>query len=108
MSLKSSSISSCTEPEIDTLFAGVSTHHVGGAALWDLLPETVILANGTRYHLCAMITGTPGSRTKVGSEGGILPASRLKRDGIEYGGAVGAGAATGAILGGPVGAWQAA
>jgi hypothetical protein len=28
----------------------------------------------------------------------------LKRDGIEYGGAVGAGATTGAILGGPVGA----
>jgi hypothetical protein len=28
----------------------------------------------------------------------------MKRNGIEYGGAVGAGATTGAILGGPVGA----
>jgi hypothetical protein len=69
-----------------------------------LRPETVILADGTRYQLRATVTGTPGARSKVGSEGAILPASRLKRDGIEYGGAVGAGATTGAILGGPVGA----
>jgi hypothetical protein len=69
-----------------------------------LLPETVILPDGTRYRLHAETTGTPGSRTRVGSEGAITPDSRLKRDGIEYGGAVGAGAATGAVLGGPVGA----
>ncbi len=69
-----------------------------------LMPETVILADGKRYQLHAEITGTPGAKSKVGSEGTILPASRLKRDGIEYGGAVGAGATTGAILGGPVGA----
>jgi hypothetical protein len=69
-----------------------------------LLPETVILIDGTRYQLRAVITGTPGARSKVGSEGTILPASRMKRNGIEYGGAVGAGATTGAILGGPVGA----
>ena len=34
----------------------------------------------------------------------MTPGSRLKKDGIEYGGAVGAGAVTGAILGGPGGA----
>jgi hypothetical protein len=90
--------------EIDGRVAGVSTGHVGGHGSMQLLPETVILANGTRYQLRAVITGTPGSKTKTGSEGTILPASRLKRDGIEYGGAVGAGATTGAILGGPVGA----
>jgi hypothetical protein len=90
--------------EIDGRVAGVSTGHVGGRGSMQLLPETVILANGKSYQLRAVITGTPGSRTKTGSEGTILPASRLKRDGIEYGGAVGAGAATGAILGGPVGA----
>ena len=90
--------------EIDGRVVGISTGHVGGHGSMHLLPETVILANGTRYHLRAVITGTPGARTKTGSEGTILPASRLKRDGIEYGGAVGAGAATGAILGGPVGA----
>jgi hypothetical protein len=90
--------------EIDGRVVGISTGHVGGHGSMQLLPETVILANGTRYQLRAVITGTPGARSKVGSEGTILPASRLKRDGIEYGGAVGAGATTGAILGGPVGA----
>jgi len=90
--------------EIDGRVVGVSSGHPGGHGSMQLLPETVILANGTRYQLRAMITGTPGAKSKVGSEGAILPASRLKRDGIEYGGAVGAGATTGAILGGPVGA----
>jgi hypothetical protein len=69
-----------------------------------LRPETVILPDGSRYRLYAQTTGAPGSRTRVGSEGDITPDSRLKKDGIEYGGAVGAGAATGAILGGPAGA----
>jgi hypothetical protein len=90
--------------EIDGRVVGISTGHVGGHGSMQLLPETVILVDGTRYQLRAVITGTPGARSKVGSEGTILPASRLKRDGIEYGGAVGGGAATGAILGGPVGA----
>lgn len=90
--------------EIDGRVAQVSTGHTGGHGSMYLRPETVILADGTRYQLRATVTGTPGARSKVGSEGAILPASRLKRDGIEYGGAVGAGATTGAILGGPVGA----
>ncbi len=90
--------------EIDGRVAGVSTGHVGGHGSMHLMPETVILANGKSYQLRAVITETPGARSKVGSEGAILPASRLKRDSIEYGGAVGGGAATGAILGGPVGA----
>jgi len=90
--------------EIDGRVVGISTGHVGGHGSMHLLPETVILPNGTRYQLRAVITGTPGAKSKVGSEGTILPASRLKRDGIEYGGAVGTGATTGAIVGGPVGA----
>jgi hypothetical protein len=90
--------------EIDGRVVGISTGRVGGHGSMQLLPETVILANGKRYQLSAVVTGTPGSRTKTGSEGTILPGSRLRRDSIEYGGAVGAGATTGAILGGPVGA----
>jgi hypothetical protein len=90
--------------EIDGRIAEVSTGHAGGRGSMLLQPETVILANGARYRLHAYITGTPGSPTKVGSEGRILPASRIKRDSIEYGGAVGAGTVTGAIVGGPVGA----
>jgi hypothetical protein len=90
--------------EIDGHVAQASSGHPGGRGSMRLLPETVILPDGTRYRLHAETTGTPGSRTRVGSEGAITPDSRLKRDGIEYGGAVGAGAATGAVLGGPVGA----
>jgi hypothetical protein len=90
--------------EIDGRVVEVSSGHPGGRGSMRLRPETVILADGRRYKLFAQVTGTPGSRTKVGSEGAILPDSRLKRDSIEYGGAVGAGAASGAIVGGPVGA----
>jgi len=92
------------ESEIDGRVVEVSSGHAGGHGSMHLRPETVTLPNGTRYQLQAAIIGTPGSRTRVGNEGTILPDSRLKRDGIEYGGAVGAGATTGAILGGPVGA----
>ena len=90
--------------EIDGSVAEVSSGHPGGHGTMRLRPETVTLPDGKRYRLYAEVTGAPGSRTKVGDEGTIRPDSRLKRDGIEYGGAVGAGAAAGAMLGGPVGA----
>jgi hypothetical protein len=90
--------------EIDGRVAEVSSGHTGGRGSIRLQPETVILPNGSRYSLHAEVTGTPGSRTHVGGEGAILPDSRLKRDGIEYGGAVGGGAITGAVIAGPVGA----
>jgi hypothetical protein len=90
--------------EIDGRVTEVSSGHPGGHGSMRLRPETMILPNGTRYQLHADLSGTPGSRTKVDSEGAVLPDSRLKRDGIEYGGAVGAGATTGAIVGGPAGA----
>lgn len=93
-----------TGSEIDGRVVGVSSGHAGGHGSMHLRPETIILPDGTRYKLRAEITGAPGAKSKVGSEGAILPPSRLKRDGIEYGGAVGAGATTGAIMGGPVGA----
>jgi hypothetical protein len=90
--------------EIDGRVAQVSTGRTGGHGSMHLRPETVTLPDGRRFQLQAEITGTPGSKTRVGNEGTILPDSRLRRDEIEYGGAVGAGATTGAILGGPVGA----
>jgi len=62
------------------------------------------MPDGVRYGLHAEVTATPGSRTRVSNEGNITPGSQLKRDSIEYGGAVGAGLVTGAILGGPAGA----
>ena len=90
--------------EIDGRVADVSSGRVGSSGSMRLQPETVILPNGSRYSLRAEVTGTPGSRTRVGGEGEIMAGSRLKRDGIEYGGAVGGGAITGAIIAGPVGA----
>ncbi len=90
--------------EIDGTVVQVSSGHAGGHGSMRLRPETVTLPDGSRFHLYAQTTGAPGSRTHVGSEGAVTPDSRLKKDGIEYGGAVGAGAVTGAILGGPGGA----
>ena len=90
--------------EIDGRVVAVSSGHTGGHGSMRLRPETVILLDGMRYRMDAQTSGTPGSRTHVGGEGAILPDGRLKKDGIEYGGAVGAGAVTGAVLGGPVGA----
>ena len=90
--------------EIDGKVASVSSGHLGGHGSMRLQPETVILADGSRFHLYAQTSGAPGSRDRVGSEGAITPGSRLKKDGIEYGGATGAGVVTGAILGGPGGA----
>jgi hypothetical protein len=90
--------------EIDGRVVEVSSGHPGGHGSMLLRPEMVILPDGRRCHLYAELTGTPGSKTQVGSEGTVRPNSRLKRDSIEYGGTVGAGAVTGALLGGPVGA----
>jgi hypothetical protein len=83
--------------EIDGRVTQVSSGHVGGHGTMHLNPEVVILPDGTRYRLHAEISGTPGSRTRVGGEGGINPGSRVRKDEIEYGGAVGAGVVTGAI-----------
>jgi hypothetical protein len=90
--------------EIDGRVVAVSSGHAGGYGTMRLQPESVILPNGTRFRLHAEVTSTPGSRTHVVGEGTIRADSRVKRDGIEYGGAMGAGAVTGAIVGGPVGA----
>jgi hypothetical protein len=82
----------------------VTSGHFGGHGSLRLKPEAVILPDGTRFQLHAMTTGTPGSKTRIGSEGSINPGSRLKKDGIEYGAVVGTGAVAGALIGGPVGA----
>ncbi len=90
--------------EIDGRVAEVSRGHVAGYGTMRLQPEVVILPDGSRLRMSADVTSTPGSHTRVIGEGTIRPGSRLKKDGIEYGGAVGAGVVTGAIVGGPVGA----
>ena len=90
--------------EIDGRVMRVSTGHAGGHGSMVLHPETVILPNGAQFRMYAQLSGTPDSRTRVGSEDTVAPGSRMKKDGIEYGGATGAGVVTGAIVGGPAGA----
>jgi hypothetical protein len=90
--------------EIDGKVADVSSGHFAGHGSMRLQPDVVILADGSRFHLFAQTSGAPGSTSRVGSEGDITPGSRLKKVGIEYGGATGAGVVTGAIIGGPGGA----
>ncbi len=93
-----------TDAEIEGTVVSVSSGRTGGHGSMHLRPETVILPDGSRFRIFAQLSGAPGSSTRVNSEGGVAPGSQLKKDGIEYGGAVGAGAITGAILGGPGGA----
>jgi hypothetical protein len=89
--------------EIDGRVADVSSGHFAGHGSILLEPETVTMANGTRFQLRAMVVSTPGTNTRVGSEGVITPGSRLKKDGIEYAGVGGGGMIAGAVLGGPAG-----
>ena len=90
--------------QIDGKVLSVSSGRAGGHGSMRLRPETVTLPDGTHFRLYAQLAGAPGSTNRIGNEGLVTPGSRLKKGGIEYGGAVGAGAVTGAILGGPGGA----
>jgi hypothetical protein len=90
--------------EIDGRVVEVSAGHAGGHGTMRLQPESVVLPDGTRHRLHAELTSTPGSHTRVGGEGTVRPGSRVKRDSIEYGGAVGSGVVVGAVIAGPAGA----
>lgn len=90
--------------QIDGKVISVSSGHAGGHGSMRLRPETVTLPDGSHFRLYAQLSGLPGSQDRIGIEGLVTPGSRLKKDGIEYGGAVGAGAFTGAMLAGPGGA----
>jgi len=90
--------------EIDGKIEAVSSGRFAGHGSMRLQPKVVILNDGSRFHLYAQTTGAPGSNDRVGGEGNITPGSRLKKVGIEYGAVAGAGAVTGAMIGGPGGA----
>ena len=68
----------------------------------------VLMPAGTEIdgHIAESSRGTVGGHgvLRLRPETVILPDSRVKRGSFEYGGAVGAGATTGAIVAGPVGA----
>ncbi|HEY1579732.1 MAG TPA: hypothetical protein VGF82_21910 [Terracidiphilus sp.] len=89
--------------EIQGRVAEVSEGHFAGHGSILLVPETVTMENGSKFRLHAMVTSTPGTNARVGTEGVITPGSRLRKDGYEYAGAGGVGMVTGAVLGGPAG-----
>ncbi|SPE22040.1 conserved exported hypothetical protein [Candidatus Sulfotelmatomonas gaucii] len=90
--------------EIDGTVTDVSSGHFAGHGSMRLHPEMVILPDGSRFRMYAELSAAPGSGLRVDDEGAVTPGSRLKKASLEYGGAVGAGAVTGAIVGGPGGA----
>jgi hypothetical protein len=90
--------------QIDGHVVDVSSGKLGGRGSMRLRPETVTLANGASFRLAAYVAGAPGAKARVDREGTIGAEARIKRGAIEYGGAVGIGAAAGAIMGGPAGA----
>jgi hypothetical protein len=90
--------------EIDGTLVGVSSGHSFSSSSMHLRPEAVIMPDGSHFRIYAELSGAPGSSVNINGEGGVTPGSQLRKDGIEYGGAVGAGAITGAVLGGPGGA----
>jgi hypothetical protein len=91
--------------EIDgTVMEASSGTHLGSRGSMRLRPETVIMADGSRYQLQAYVAAAPGAHAKVDKEGTIGARARVKRGSIEYGGAMGVGAITGAVMGGPAGA----
>jgi hypothetical protein len=91
--------------EIDGTVAEASSgSHLGSRGSMRLRPETVIMADGSRYRLQAYIAAAPGAHANVDREGTIGAQARIKRGSIEYGGAMGVGAIAGAVMGGPAGA----
>ncbi len=90
--------------EIDGTVTSASSGHFASYGSLQLRPETVKLPNGAIYRLDATVTDAPVSKNTVHAEGMIGPGSQVRRDSIEYGGAVGTGVVAGAYLGGPVGA----
>jgi len=94
-----------TGAEIDgTVVDASSGTHLGSRGSMRLRPETVIMADGSRYQLQAYVAAAPGAHANVDREGTIGARSRVKRGGIEYAGAMGVGAIAGAVMGGPPGA----
>ena len=90
--------------EIEGRVTEASMGRFAGSGSMMLQPERVTLPDGSTYQLHAVVSSTPGTANRVKAEGEIVPDPGIKRAGIEYGGAIGAGAVAGAYLGGPVGA----
>ncbi len=91
--------------ELKGRVVGVSQgHRMGPHATIRLRPDSVILPDGTAYHVYAQAVSSSAPGTKTDDEGGIQTKTHVAKDLIEYGTGAGSGAIVGAVLGGPVGA----
>jgi hypothetical protein len=79
-------------------------HHFGPSATLRLRPDVVILPDGTAYHLYGQVVESKAPNTRTDREGGIQPASNLKKNALAYGAGAGTGAVVGAQIAGPQGA----
>jgi hypothetical protein len=79
-------------------------HHIGLRATLRLRPETIMLPDGTSYHIDAQAVESKAPGTRTDQEGGIQTSPHYKKDAIEYGAGAGIGAIAGGEIAGPVGA----
>jgi len=78
-------------------------HRFGSPATIRIRPDVVVLPDGSRYVLRAQVLAT-STKSRIDDEGTLKPASRIKSNVIKETAGMGAGAITGAIIGGGPGA----
>lgn len=79
-------------------------HHFGPHASLRLHADTIVLPDGTAYHVDADVIESYAPGTTTSDEGSVVASNHYRKDAIQYGGTAGAGAAAGAVVAGPVGA----
>lgn len=79
-------------------------HHFGLHASMRLHADTIVLPDGTSYHIDADVIESYAPGTDANDEGSVVASTHYTKDAIQYGGAVGTGAVVGGVVAGPVGA----
>lgn len=79
-------------------------HHFGLHASMRLHADTIVLPDGTAYHIDADVIESYAPGTSANDEGSVVASTHYTKDAIQYGGTVGTGAVVGGVVGGPVGA----
>ena len=74
-------------------------HHFGPHASLRLHADTIVLPDGTAYHVDADVIESYAPGTTASDEGSVVASSHYKKDSIQYGGSAGGGAGVGALVG---------
>jgi len=78
---------------------------IKGLPTIELRPNLIVMPDGNRYHIHAVVVDTdPSTKTDVNEEGAIKGQGMNKRDKVEIGAGTGAGLTVGAMAGGGKGA----